>query len=158
MDIATDTHENIDRTVSGLKDGVHAATAGLQQAQTVLRDGMQKAIKTTEELVSFNQGNLEAAMRSSQILMGGMQDLTQSIAAAANASMEETVEAFKALNGVKSFKDLFELQANMMRSAMERSVGQTSQLTETSMKLAERALAPMSARLAAATDKFGRIG
>ncbi len=158
MDIATDTHENIDRTVSGLKDGVHAATAGLHQAQTALSEGMQKAIKTTEELVSFNQGNFEAALRSSQILMSGMQDLTQSMAAAAKTSMEQTVDGFKALSGVKSFKDLFELQASMMRSAMERSVGQTGQLTESTMKLAERAFAPMGARLAVATDKFSRIG
>ncbi len=159
MDMPNQTTENIDRTVSVLKDGVSAgANAGLHQAQTVMHDGMQKAIKATEEMVSFSQGNVEAVAKSSQILMTGMQDLSQSLAASAKASMEETVNGLKALSGVKSFKDFYELQAAMMRSAVERSVAQTSQLTEHSIKLSERAFAPIGARLSLATDRLGRVG
>ena len=158
MDVATNTTENIDRTVNGLKDGVVTATASLQQAQSVMREGLQKAMKTTEDLVSFNQGNLEAMARSSQILMSGMQEIGQTMAAAAKTSMEDSVSGFKALSGVRSFKDLFELQSSMLRTAMERNAAQTSQFTESTMKLSERALAPISARLTVATDKFGRLG
>ena len=123
-----------------------------------MRDGMQKAIKATEELVSFSHGNVEAVAKSSQILMSGMQDISQSLAAAAKTSMEEAVSGFKALSSVKSFKDFYELQTAMMRSAVERGMAQTSQLTEHSIKLSERAFAPIGARLSLATDRLGRIG
>ena len=157
MDIAANTTENIDRTVSGLRDGVSTATANLQQAQSAMSDGLKKMMTTAQDMLSFSQGNIEAVGRSSQILMSGMQDIGQSMAAAAKSSMDDTMGSFKALSGVRSFKDLFELQSNMVRSAMERSVAQTGHLTESTLKLSERAFAPIGARLSAATDKFGRL-
>jgi phasin family protein len=159
MDTITDqTSENIDRTVSGLKDGVSAATASLHQAQTALADGVQKMMKTTEELLSFSQGNIEAVTRSSQILSSGVQEIGQTMAASAKTSMDETMAIFKSVAGLKSFKDLFDLQSSYLRSTIERSVSQASQLTETSMKLSERAFAPIAARIEVATRKFGRVG
>ena len=158
MNVAVDTTtENIDRTVTGLKDGMAHATAGIQQAQTAIQDGMQKMIKGTEEMVSFSQGNIEALARSSQILAAGLQDLSQTVAASAKTSLEEMVGTYKAISSVKSFKDLFDLQSSLMRSAMERAVAQTGQLTETAIKLSERAFDPISARITIATDKLSRI-
>jgi phasin family protein len=154
----TNAQDNIDRTMSGLKDGIAGATAGVEQAQATMRDGMQKAMKTAEEMFAFNQGTFEAMTRSSQIFAAGMQDMGQSFAAAARASMDETVGAFKALAGVKSIKEAVDLQTNLLRSTMEKAVSQTSQMTDSTIKLSEQAFAPLGARLSLATEKFGRIG
>ena len=151
-------NENFDRTVSGLKDGVADATAGMEQAQATMRDGMQKAMKSAEDFFAFSQGNFEALAKSSQILASGMQDLSQTLAAAARASLDETVSTFKAMSGVKSVKEAMDLQAKLVRNTMEKAVAQTGQVTDSSMKLSEQALAPISARLTLATEKFGRIG
>ncbi|MEJ1979201.1 MAG: phasin family protein [Acetobacteraceae bacterium] len=48
-------------------------------------------------MVSFSQGNIEALSRSGQIFATGMQDMTQLFAAAAKASMEDTMSTFKAI-------------------------------------------------------------
>ena len=114
-----------------------------------MRDGMQKAMKSAEDLVAFNQGNLEAVTKSSQILATGLQDLTQTFAAAARASMDEAMSTFKAMSGVKSVKEAMDLQSKLVRSAMEKAVSQTSHVTDTSMKLSEQVLAPISARFSA---------
>ncbi len=87
-----------------------------------------------------------------------MQDLSQTFAAAARASLDETISTFKAMSGVKSVKEAMDLQAKLVRSAMEKAVAQTGQVTDSSMKLSEQALAPISARLSLAAEKFGRIG
>jgi phasin family protein len=152
------TSENIDRTVSGLKDGMASATVGLEQAQATMRDGMQKAMKSAEDMFAFSQGNLEAVAKSSQIWATGMQTLSQSFATAAKASMEETMGMFKAMSGIKSVKDAIDLQTSLVRSTMEKAVSQTGQLADTSMKLSEQAFAPISARLTLAAEKFGRVG
>ena len=149
---------NLDRTMSGLKDGIGTATAGVEQAQATVRDGMQKAMKTAEEMMAFSQGNIEAMTRSSQIFATGIQDMGQTFAAAAKASMDETISTFKALAGVKSIKDAMDLQASLLRSAMEKAVSHTSQLTDSSMKLSEQTFAPIGARLSLAAEKFGRAG
>ena len=116
----TITNENFDRTVSNLKDGVASATAGMEEAQATMRDGLQKAMKSAEEMLAFGQGNLEAVAKSGQIIAAGMQDLSQNFAAAARASMDETVGMFKAMAGVKSIKEAMDLQSKLMRSTLEK--------------------------------------
>ncbi len=150
--------DNIDRTMSGLKDGVASATVGLEQAQATMRDGMQKAMKTAEAMFAFTQGNMEAVTRSSQILATGMQDLGQTVAATARASVDDTMNTFKALAAVKSVREAMELQTTLFRAIVERAASQTSQMTDSGMKLSEQAMAPITARLSLAAEKFNRAG
>ena len=152
------TQDNIERTMSGLKDGIAGATAGLEQAQATVRDGMQKAMKTAEEMFAFGQGNFDAVTKSGQIFATGMQDMTQLFTAAARASFDDTVSAFKALGAAKSVKEAMDLQTSLLRSTMEKAVSQTSRITDSSIKLSEQAFAPIGARLSLAAEKFGRAG
>src|ERR1700733_13549048 len=57
--------QTFERTLSSLKDGVAQATAGREQAQATIRTNVEKTMKTTEEMISFGQGNFEAASRAS---------------------------------------------------------------------------------------------
>ena len=157
-DVQAAAKDNIERTVSGLKNGVASATVGMEQAQATVRDGMQKVMKSAEEMFAFTQGNVEAVTRSSQILATGMQDMGQSVAATARASVEETMNTYKAMAAVKSVKEAMDLQAGLLRSMIERAVSQTSQMTDHSMKLSEQVMAPITARLSLASEKFSHIG
>jgi phasin family protein len=148
--------KNIETTVTNLKSGVEKATAGFEATQTKMKEGVEKVMKTAEELVAFNQGNLEAIVKSGQIWATGMQDLSKHIAAAAQASMDESMSVFKALTGVKSLKDAFELQSSFARSALEKSLTESGKLTDASFKLTEQALAPITARVNVAVEKFAK--
>ena len=117
---------------------------------------MKKAMKTAEELVAFSQGNVEAMVKSSQIWATGMQDLSKHMAAAAQATLDESMSAFKALSGIKSLKDAIELQSSFARSALEKSLAESGKLTDASFKLTEQALAPITARVSVAVEKFGK--
>lgn len=150
------TNKGIEATVSNLKEGVAKATAGFEATQAKVKEGVEKAMKTAEELVAFNQGNMEAMVKSSQIWATGMQDLSKHIAASAQASIDESMSAFKALTGVKSLKDAFELQSSLARSAMEKSLAESGKLTDASFKLTEQALAPITARVTVAVEKFAK--
>jgi phasin family protein len=148
--------KGIDVTVSNLKEGVAKATAGFEATQTKMKEGVEKAMKTAEELVAFNQGNIEAMVKSSQIWATGVQDLSKHIAAAAQASLDESIAAFKALTSVKSLKDAFELQSSFARAAMEKSLAESGKLTDASFKLTEQTLAPITARVTVAVEKFAK--
>ena len=150
------TVQGIEATVSNLKEGVAKATAGFETTQAKMKEGVEKAMKTAEELVAFNQGNIEALMKSSQIWATGVQDLSKHFAAAAQASLGESISAFKALTSVKSLKDAFELQSSFARAAMEKSLAESGKLTDASFKLTEQALAPITARVTVAVEKFGK--
>ncbi|MGE0224295.1 MAG: phasin family protein [Acetobacteraceae bacterium] len=127
---------------------------GVTQAST--KQGMEKAMKTAEELVAFSQGNFEAFLKSGQVWAAGMQDLSKQMAATAQANLDETMSAFKAMTTAKSLKDAFDLQAGLARSTMEKTLAETGRLTDASFKLTEQAMAPITARVTLAVEKFAK--
>ncbi len=146
----------IDRTADSLKGSIAQTASSVEQTQARMKEGMEKAMQTTEDFVAFGQGNFEALVKSGQIWAVGLQDLGKQVAATAQAQIAETMFAFKAMAGAKSVKDAFEVQANLARTAMEKTLAESSRLTETSIKLTEQALAPVTARVSLAVEKFGR--
>jgi phasin family protein len=157
-DQTADVNKGFESTVSGLKDGMSRATVGFENTQEKVKEGMEKAMKTAEELMAFSQGNLEAMVRSGQIWASGMQDLGKQIAATAQASFDETMSTFKALTSAKSLKDAFDMQATLARTTLEKTLAESGKLTDASMKLTEQTLAPLTARVTLAMEKFAKAG
>lgn len=113
-------------------------------------------MQTAEQLATFSQGNIEAMVKSSQIVANGLQDISKLMAASAQATLDDAMGAFRAMTGVRSFKDAADLQANLARSAVEKALTQSSQVAETSFKVAEQALAPINGRLSLAMQSFAK--
>ena len=86
-----------------------------------------------------------------------MQDISKLIAANAQASFDETMSTFKALSSAKSLKDAFELQASLARTTIEKTLAELGKLTDASMKLTEQTLAPLTARVSLAMEKFTKV-
>ena len=152
----TTVTKGFNTTVSGLQDGMAQTAAGITETQAKAKENMEKAMKTAEELMAFGQGNFEAVMKSSQIWAAGMQDIGKQFAATAQASIEETMSTFKALSSVKSVKDAFELQSSFARAALEKTLAESGRLTDASLKLTEQTLAPITARVTLAVEKFAK--
>jgi phasin family protein len=152
----TNAGKGFETTLSGLKDGMSQAAAGLTETQAKVKESMEKAMKTAEELVAFGQGNVEAMVKSGQVWAAGMQDISKQIAANAQASFDETLSTFKAFTSVKSLKDAFDLQATFARSTMEKTLAESGKLTDASLKLTEQTLAPLTARVSLAVEKFAK--
>jgi phasin family protein len=148
--------KGFETTMSGLKDGMSQAASGFTETQAKVKEGMDKVMKTAEELVAFSQGNVEAMVKSGQVWAAGMQDISKQIAANAQATFDESLSTFKALSSVRSLKDAFDLQANLARSAMEKTLAESGKLTDASLKLTEQTLAPLTARVSLAVEKFAK--
>jgi phasin family protein len=134
---------------------VAVETVSIIPSVTVKRP-MEKVVKTAEEFVAFGQGNVEAIAKSSQIWVAGVQDLSKQVAATAQAQFDETMSIFKAMSSVKSLKDMFELQSTYAKAAMEKTMSESGKLTDASLKLAEQALAPITARVTTAVESFSK--
>jgi phasin family protein len=117
---------------------------------------MVDTVKSAEEFFAFGQANVEAFLKSGQIWSAGVQDIGKQVAATAQAQVDQTVATFKALTGVKSFKEAFDLQSSLARTALEKVVADASKLTDASLKLSEETFAPIAARVQLAVEKFGR--
>jgi len=139
-----------------LKTGLSDATARFEKTQAEVNSKVEKAVKTAEEIVAFSQGNVEALVKSGQIWAAGLQDIGKQVAAASQAQLDKTVSALKALASVKSLKEAVDLHSGLARSSLESAVSETGKLTDASFKLAEQTLAPITARITLAVEKFGR--
>jgi len=147
----------VSQPMTTLTNNVAGAHAGFAQPQIKVQATMDKTVKSAEEFVSFSQGNFEAMMKAGQIWAAGVQDMQKAVSATAQAHIEAAVGSFKALSGVKSLKEAMDLQTSMARSSMETAMAETGKLTDASMKLAEQAMAPITARVTLAAEKFGRV-
>lgn len=150
------TTNNIDSTMKVVKENIEKATKTLESSQVKMKENMDKAMKTTEEMVAFSQGNMEALVKASQIYAAGFQDISKHLAASSKASIEETVAFTKTLMGVKSVKEAVDLQTGFAKSSIEKAVTESNKLTDATVKLAEQAIAPLTARISQAVEHFGK--
>jgi phasin family protein len=148
--------KGFDKTLLAMKEGMEKATKGLETSQIKMKEGVEKAMKTAEEMISFSQGNIEAMMKASQIYAAGFQNISKHLAASQKSAVEESVAFTKSLMGVKSVKEAVDLQSGFARSSIEKMVSETSKVTDASVKLAEEALAPLTARMSVAVQTFGK--
>jgi len=149
--------KGFDKTLHAVKEGMEKAAKGFESQQVKMKESVEKAMKTAEEMVSFSQGNLEAFVKASQIYATGLQDISKHLAASSKSSLEESVAFTKSLMGVKSVKEAVDLQSGFTRSSIEKAVAETNKVTDATVKLAEQAIAPLTARLTLAVEKFGKI-
>jgi phasin family protein len=151
------TAKALERTFAGLTDGMARATAGVEQTRAKLQEGTAQAVKKTEEMVKFGQGNIEALTKSSQIWAAGVQDLSKQVAASFQASIQASVGVLKTLGTVKSIKEAIDLQSGFARTALEKAMSESGRLSQASLKLTEQALAPLTTRVNSAVETFGKI-
>ena len=148
--------KGFDKTLAAVKEGIEKATKGLETSQAKLKEGVEKAVKQSEEILAFSQGNMEAIIKASQIYATGFQDITKNLAASSKVSLEESMAFTKSLLGVKSVKEAVDLQTGFAKSSIEKAVSEGNKITEASVKLAETAIAPLTARIALAVETFGK--
>ncbi|WP_291297853.1 phasin family protein [Elioraea sp.] len=146
-----------------VKTGTEAATKGFEQAQAAMKqqiDEAQKhaaaAQKGIEEALAFGRGNLEAFIQSSTILTEGMQEMARASMAMSQAALAEGIETAKAFAAVKSVREAIDLQAAFAKTSTEKLVAETTKLSESSAKLAEKAFAPVIERVNLAVATFGK--
>ena len=144
------------RASAAFTTGLADASVHLEQSSAQMKDQLGKAMKTAEELASFNKKTAEAIVTSGQIWSSGMQDLSRQLAATAQSQLEHTLATFKSMSGLHSVREIMELQAGFARAAVEAAMTQTGRFTDAGFKLAEEAMAPLTARVGAAVETFSR--
>jgi phasin family protein len=119
---------------------------------------MDSITRTTDEVTSFSQGNIDAMVKSGQAWASGMQAITQTIAETAQAQLDHTLSTWRALSSAKSLKEAMDLQTGLARASLETALAETGKLTEVSIKLAEQSIAPLTARMSIAVEKLTNQG
>jgi phasin family protein len=115
---------------------------------------MANLTKTTAEITSFSQGNFEAIMKSGQVWVAGWQAMSKTMAASAQAHLDQSKSTWKALISVKSLKEAMDLRASLMDTSFQAAFAETGKLADQLMRLAEQTMAPITERITLAVEKF----
>jgi phasin family protein len=113
--------------------------------------------KAVEELADMYRGNIDAFAEAGRIAASGAQSIGQDIVAKSRDGLEQTANTVRTFAEAKSPTELLQLQSDFARTAFDRFVEQSSNLTESFVKLAGEAFQPISNRASANVEKLNTI-
>ncbi len=116
-------------------------------AQARAKEAADRAVALSKNAVEFNRENIETLIESGKIAAKGAQEIGQTNV---KYTRENFVEASRALQGLFSVatpKDMFEKQADYVRSGLDRVMDQTSNNADAVVKLAGKAYQPIADRV-----------
>lgn len=123
------------------------------EVQTKAKTAYAKGSAAVGEATEFTKGNVEAVVASGKIVTEGMKAIGTDYVAESKKAYETVTADAKALAAVKSPTEFFEMQTAFLKRNFDSAIALTSKNTETAMKLAGDAFAPISSRVALAVEK-----
>jgi phasin family protein len=120
-------------------------------------EAVKRSRKAAEELADIYRGNIDAFVEASRIAASGAQSIGQNIVAKSRDSIEQTANTVRSLAEAKSATEFLQVQSDYARSAFDRFVEESSNLTESVVKLAGEAFQPISNRASANVERFNEI-
>jgi phasin family protein len=152
----SETIETTVDTVAAVAEALVKPIAATKMTTTKPLRGMNTMIKSTEDFVALGQANMEALVKSGQIWTAGVQELMTQFAETAKASFDESVAALTAISSAKSVTEAMDVQSKFATSVAGRALAESNKLVDASIKLTEKTLAPITARVTSAVKTFDK--
>jgi len=115
---------------------------------------MEKSAKLIEEMSELTKGNVEALVASGKAAAKGAETLGADAVEYSKRNFEKASGAMKSFASVKSPTELFQLQSEYAKSSFDSAVAEASKFSEAYLKLMGDVFAPISNRIAIASDKI----
>ena len=142
------------------KAGAEALTKGYEQAAALTKEQIKSyfpaAEKSFEELLSFNRGNLDAALAVTTATTKGFQAIGQELVDFNRKAVTEAMDRAAALANCKTLQDVVSLQTEFARANLEAFVAQGRKISELSLQMATEATEPLAGRITEAVEKFAK--
>ena len=151
--VSTMAGQTTDRVAEAVKHTTDAAAEGVKTMQERARGGVQRVSEYAREYVDVQRETIETGAHAVRIYSEGLQGLAKHAAEISRVQFEDGMAHLRSLTGVRSLTDLFQLQAEFARKTASRALAETSTFAEGYLKVANDALAPVTARVREAAEK-----
>ncbi|MFC7333195.1 phasin family protein [Rhodocista pekingensis] len=147
-------------TTEATMQGADAATRKVEEALTYTKGQVEKATRQAfrvyDDAAGFQKDNIDALMRSGTIMARGFENLSKAMLAFTQTQVEQNVSAAKAMLGVKTLRELVDLQTEFARTSFDSLIAEATKVSEMSVKVTNEALEPLSARVNAAVEQMAK--
>lgn len=159
--VVEDTIAATKATVEGaVKAGQEAAAKNVEQFMALTQEQFEKvggdAFKGFDDVAGFGKDNIDAFVAAGNVVTKGWQDLGQAWFTFAQGTVENGVSVAQAMMTAKTPREAVDLQNSYAKSAFDAFVAESSKLSELGLKVTNDAIAPISARVNATVEKFGK--
>lgn len=110
--------------------------------------------KTYDDVLSFNQANVDALVQSGTKLATGIEEVTKEYFGFAGKTFEQAMDNAKALTACKTATDVIQMQQKFAKDAWESAVAETNRMTEMGTVITKSVLEPIQARYKATFEAF----
>ncbi len=138
------------------KKGVEKAVAMGEEQFAAAAKVSADAYKGYEDMLAFSKSNIEAFVKTNEILSLGVKEINSSIYQLAQSSVEETVSLTQKMMGCTSFAEVVELQSDLAKTQYEKAVSESRKLSDQTIKLAEKASKPIAERITVAVETLSK--
>jgi phasin family protein len=145
-------NETVDQGTDVAKDVTAKFSNFVTDGQRNLTENFEKFSKGLEGVASFQQDNVEAVVKSSEIAAKAFEGIGSEISAFSKRSFEDGVAAAQDFASAKTMTELFEKQTAFAQSAFEGWLHQTTKMNEIMAAAAKDISAPLGQRMSAASD------
>jgi phasin family protein len=121
------------------------------------QDFAKRGQKVAEQLADLARANVEAVVEASRVAAEGARSIGQNVVASNRDGIEQAADAIRSLAEAKSPTEYLQLQSELARASFDRTVAETSKLTESLVKLAGEAFQPLSNRATANAERFNTL-
>ncbi len=143
---------NTKSTASAAKNATDAAETYTADAQKLVSEQVEKLTKDFGDVSEFSQLNIDALVKSSEIATKAAEGIKSEITAFSKKTFDDGVAAAQDLASTRDIAELLEKQSSYVKSFFEGYVAQATKLNEIYAAMTKDIVAPVNARVTAATD------
>ena len=112
--------------------------------------------KGFEDLAAFHEANVNAALRGSEAINRGADDVRVAVVSLVRGARDTTVSAAVAAKGCRGVGDVLTVQSDLMKGLVQTCLTHCRRIAEVQRKAVETALGSVSERVAAGVEVLAR--
>src|SRR5271166_3668059 len=130
------------------------ATAVVETTANATTEAMIRTAEGVKQAANAAAASVETFARAGRVYLDGMQTISAGIAQAAQKQVDETLETYRAIAGVKTVREGLALQTKLARDGATRFLTESATFAEQSAKLTSDVIAPITEAVRTAAQKL----
>ena len=137
------------KDMNPMKDTIENMTAKGNEA---IKEGFEKTLTAVNDANAFQKDNVDAMIASATAAGKGFEAINTNAVSYAKTAMEGSVAAAKAVSSAKSIQEMFEIQADFAKSAMDAYLAEINKTTDLFATTVKDSVKPLNERVSASVE------
>ena len=126
----------------------------MQNASEHFEKASRDFMSRMEEASALCRTNTEAMVQAGNIMAEGMKDMGQAMMNHMQNTMQCSMATGQAMMGVKTLRELMELQSNYMKTVFDSMMADSTKISEIAVRCTSEAAEPISACVTSVVEKI----